>query len=105
VIRLANNDPRSTRFLADPAELLDAFQSIDADGLELVGIYHSHPISPAYPSPTDVHYARGYPQALHFIVSLQDPAHPALRVYSIDREAIAEVRVEVADSLLAPRTC
>jgi proteasome lid subunit RPN8/RPN11 len=42
------------RFRMAPREQWRAFQRIEAAGLELVGIYHSHPQGPDHPSPTDV---------------------------------------------------
>ena len=42
------------RFLMDPAAQLKSFYLLEERGLELVGIFHSHPTGPARPSPTDV---------------------------------------------------
>jgi len=42
------------RFRMQPRAQLRAFQRIEAAGLELIGIYHSHPNGPDAPSPTDV---------------------------------------------------
>jgi proteasome lid subunit RPN8/RPN11 len=51
----------------DPQEQLDAFRSMKERGLELLGIFHSHPAEPGAggqvatgPSPTDVEEA-AYP--------------------------------------------
>lgn len=55
-----------TRYRIDPAEQLAAFNQIDALGLELVGIYHSHPNGPDEPSPTDIAEAY-YPEAAYLI--------------------------------------
>ena len=67
---------------------------IEDAGEELVGIYHSHPRSPAYPSPTDRRQA-SWPEAFYVLVSLRDPARaPELYAYRIkDHEAVAEVDV------------
>lgn len=48
------------RFRMDPREQLEAFERIQAAGLELVAIYHSHPDGPGLPSPTDIAES-GYP--------------------------------------------
>ena len=52
------------RFRMRPRAQLRAFQRIEAAGLKLVAIYHSHPDGPDHPSPTDV------AEALYPVVSL-----------------------------------
>lgn len=71
----------TTRYVIDPREQLRAFRSIDAAGEELVGIYHSHPVSQPYPSPTDRAEAH-YPDALYVMVSLRSGT-PELRAFRI----------------------
>lgn len=55
-----------TRYRIEPQEQLAAFLTFEAQGLELVGIYHSHPQGLAYPSPTDIAEAY-YPEAIYLI--------------------------------------
>jgi proteasome lid subunit RPN8/RPN11 len=38
----------------DPIEQMNAFEWIESNKLELVGIFHSHPAGPETVSPTDV---------------------------------------------------
>ncbi len=86
VIRCANVHPTpTTRYVIDPREQLKAFRSIDAAGEELVGIYHSHPVSQPYPSPTDRAEAH-YPDAFYILVSLRtgDPEMRAFRIGADD---------------------
>lgn len=45
-------DPERT-YLADPGHLLRALRAMEAGGLSLVALYHSHPRGPAMPSRTD----------------------------------------------------
>jgi proteasome lid subunit RPN8/RPN11 len=71
VIRCANVHPTpTTRYVIDPREQLKAFRSIDAAGEELLGIYHSHPVSQPYPSPTDRAEAH-YPNVVYVLVSVR----------------------------------
>lgn len=44
----------------NPSEQLQAFEWIEAHGLDLLAIFHSHPAGPETPSPTDVQEA-AYP--------------------------------------------
>ncbi len=54
VLRVTNELHSPTRFRMSPQEQLDAFVRFEQAGLELIGIYHSHPRGPERPSPTDV---------------------------------------------------
>ena len=42
------------RFRMEPKAQLKALEFIESEGLELLGIFHSHPRGPAVPSPTDI---------------------------------------------------
>jgi [CysO sulfur-carrier protein]-S-L-cysteine hydrolase len=77
VIQTTNADRSPISFRVDPLELLRAFEGIDHAGLDLIGIYHSHPASAALMSETDLKYAPGYPDAAHVIISLADDPHVA----------------------------
>jgi proteasome lid subunit RPN8/RPN11 len=76
---------RSTNGRASPygyeldADSLLAANNLDWDG-HGVGIYHSHPKSPAEPSQTDINLAQ-YPHWLYLIVSLAD--EPVVRAWRI----------------------
>jgi proteasome lid subunit RPN8/RPN11 len=54
VIEVTNQARSEVRFEMQPVEQLKAFEWIEANGLELVGIFHSHPAGPETVSPTDV---------------------------------------------------
>ena len=70
-----------TRYRIDPREQLRAFHDMDDRGEELLGIYHSHPASQPYPSPTD-RVESHYPDAIYVLVSLR-AAEPELRAFRI----------------------
>lgn len=87
--RAANADNSPYRYSIDSKELLRIYHEIEDNGWELRGIYHSHTFTEAYPSPTDVRLA-GWPDAVYFLVSLQDPESPDLRAYHIRDGKIEE---------------
>jgi proteasome lid subunit RPN8/RPN11 len=70
VIPATNELHSPVRYRIDPHEQIAAFNLIDDQGLELVGIYHSHPAGPPDPSPTDIAEAF-YPEAVYLIWSAQ----------------------------------
>lgn len=55
---LPNIAPRPDReYLAEPRALLRALKAMRTEGLDLVGLYHSHPRGPQVPSATDLRLA------------------------------------------------
>lgn len=55
----------------DPRVLLRAYRRADDEEIEVLGVFHSHTHSEAYPSPTDVRQAPD-PSWHYVIVSLRD---------------------------------
>jgi proteasome lid subunit RPN8/RPN11 len=92
VIRCVNaNATPVTRYTIEPREQLRAFRDMESKGEELVAIYHSHPVTQAYPSPTDRAEAH-YPDAFYVLVSLRDVA-PELRAFRIREGWVREVEL------------
>ena len=54
VLLIRNQAQSPTRFVMDPYEQLQAFTWIDSNGLDLLGIFHSHPAGPETASVTDI---------------------------------------------------
>lgn len=54
VIGIPNQAQSPVRFVMDPYEQLKAFDWIEANGLDLLGIFHSHPAGPETASATDI---------------------------------------------------
>lgn len=57
VIPVRNQAHSPTRYVMDPYEQLQAFEWIDSQELELIGIFHSHPAGPETVSVTDIEEA------------------------------------------------
>ncbi len=76
-----NADRSPYTYRMDAHELLRAYKEADAQGLEVLGYYHSHPATPAVPSRTDVARAVD-PFAVYVIVSLATEP-PEVRAYRI----------------------
>jgi [CysO sulfur-carrier protein]-S-L-cysteine hydrolase len=82
-------------YTVDPRQHLLADRDAESRGLEIIGVFHSHTHSDAYPSPTDVEQAPD-PTWHYVLVSLRD-THPALRSYRIVGGEITEEPVIVHD--------
>ena len=67
VIGVRNQAQSPVRFVMDPYEQLQAFDWIESNGFDLLGIFHSHPAGPEIASVTDITEA-AY-QVVHVILS------------------------------------
>jgi len=93
-----NADRSPLRFRMEARAQWRAFRQIEDRGLELVGIYHSHPNGPAYPSPTDVAEAM-YP-VVQVVWWLEEGAKHSLskwqaRGFWIEGGRVSEVALQV----------
>jgi [CysO sulfur-carrier protein]-S-L-cysteine hydrolase len=86
---LTNAAASPYRYLIDPDEQLRAMLDIDDADEMIWGIVHSHVMSPAVPSDTDVGLA-AYPDALYLICSLAGD-QPQVRAWAIRDGAVDEV--------------
>jgi len=80
-VRARNLDAKATRYLIDPEDHFAAIRAARAEGLEVVGAYHSHPSSTPVPSATDIAEANSGSDFLYVIVSL---VNEDVRAYRID---------------------
>src|SRR3990172_4744491 len=90
--RTTNSEKSETRYFMEPREQLRFMQDMDEKGWDMLAIYHSHPKTQAYPSPTDVSLAY-YPDSLYVIVTLMKPDSPQIRAFTIIDEKIEEQEI------------
>lgn len=87
------------RYTIESKELLRLFNEIEwgEQPWQVIGNYHSHTHSEAYPSPTDVQEAHLGPNAIYLVISLQNPSHPEVRAFRIaeSTDAVAEEALEI----------
>lgn len=75
-------EDRIDNYDVDPQTLLKQFEFEEA-GDEMVAIYHSHPVSVAYPSATDAWNAH-YPETYYLICSLEIDDAPVIRAFRME---------------------
>jgi [CysO sulfur-carrier protein]-S-L-cysteine hydrolase len=96
VVRVENAAASPLRYEMDPQGQYDALKAIEDAGEELIGIYHSHTRSAAYPSQTDVNEARMWPEQAYVIVSLENDEAPDVKAFDLADLKIADVGLDVA---------
>jgi proteasome lid subunit RPN8/RPN11 len=93
VIPISNQAASPVRFRMDPIEQLRALDRIEAQGQDLLGIYHSHPGGPDEPSATDI--AEAAYQAVYVIWS-RSRGRWAMKAFWIEGDGISEVELDTA---------
>lgn len=73
---------KKKHFEISATDYLDAERFAECHGLQLLGVFHSHPNSPAVPSETDRISAQPY--FSYFILSLKNRKFDALRSWSLN---------------------
>ncbi len=94
VYAMKNADQDAVSYFMEPQEQLNTMKDIRMKGLEMLGIYHSHGFSRAYPSKKDIELAF-YPEASYMIISLKDADKPEIRSFKIVEGKIEEEEVRV----------
>ena len=82
VYRARNLEASATRFFIDPTDHFAAIRAARQSERAVVGVYHSHPSTPAQPSPSDLQEAT-YTEYVYAIVSLAGAA-PEVRLFRLD---------------------
>jgi proteasome lid subunit RPN8/RPN11 len=93
-IGVRNADQSPVRFHMDPQDQWRAFQRMETAGLELLGIYHSHPNGPDRPSPTDIAEAM-YPVVQ--IIWYRQEGRWQARGFRIESGKVREVELILAE--------
>ncbi|HUY42931.1 MAG TPA: M67 family metallopeptidase [Acidimicrobiales bacterium] len=79
----------------DPQVLLRTYRRADAEGVEVIGVFHSHTHSEAFPSPTDVKQAPD--PAWHYVlISLRDP-DAVVRSFRVLEGEVSEEPLQVRE--------
>jgi [CysO sulfur-carrier protein]-S-L-cysteine hydrolase len=91
---MTNTESNPNSYAMDPREQFRVMKDMRQAGMELVGVYHSHPRSEAYPSSRDVNLAY-YPEAVYVIVTLMNRRNPVPRSYRVVNGSITEVPMNI----------
>ncbi len=76
-------------------DMQDAFEDMDERGAGFGGLYHSHPRTEAYPSPTDQNLAQGTLQEVEWVIVGLDRDPPGVRSFRVTPREVEELALEV----------
>jgi proteasome lid subunit RPN8/RPN11 len=91
---IPNAEKSPVRYRMEARAQWHAFQRIEADRLELIGIYHSHPNGPDQLSPTDVAEAM---YSVAQIIWFRENGKWRARGYSIESGSPVEIPLEFTE--------
>lgn len=91
---MRNVEDSPVGYSMDPKEQLAVEKQMRSKGQRMIGVFHSHTATEAYPSPVDVRLAIS-PEVSYVLVSLKNQTSPVLRSFHIDGSVIAEEPVVV----------
>jgi len=92
VLGVTNQAQSAVRYVMDPIGQLKAFEWIESNGLDLIGIFHSHPAGPETVSPTDI--AEAAYEVVYVILARVDGTWCA-RSFWIEDGAVSEVDLQI----------
>lgn len=91
VCRVLSIEQSPVSYFMDPCAQFRIFREMRERGETMLAIYHSHPVSEAFPSQRDIALA-SYPESLYVIISmLHEP--PVVRAFSIAGGKVEEVEI------------
>lgn len=92
---LRNSAASPVFYAPDGREMLKALNDLDAKGLDLLAIFHSHVATAPWPSPTDVREAH-HPGVVYVIVSLMSDA-PDVKGFLIEKADWRDPQGEIVE--------
>jgi [CysO sulfur-carrier protein]-S-L-cysteine hydrolase len=94
VILVQNQAQSPVRFVMDPYEQLEAFNWMEANGLDFLGIFHSHPDGPGTASVTDL--AEAAYEVVH-LIWFRNQNHWQARGFWIENGRATEVPLQIIE--------
>jgi proteasome lid subunit RPN8/RPN11 len=95
VVPMQNAERSPTGFTFDSAEQLRVWRDLDDADEDVLVVYHSHTMTEAYPSRTDVRWSANTPGTSWLLVSTSDPEQAQVRSFRIEDGVVTEEELVV----------
>lgn len=92
-----NIDQSNEHFTFDPQEQFDVMKKVRTEQLEILAVYHTHPESPARPSPEDIRLAFD-PGIIYVILSLLEDKKN-IKAYKIIKGQVTEKKLIILGAI------
>ncbi|HWG92970.1 MAG TPA: M67 family metallopeptidase [Mycobacteriales bacterium] len=94
VVPMTNAERSPTGFVFDPQEQLRVWREIDDNDEDLLVVYHSHTMTEAYPSRTDVRWSANTPGTSWLLVSTRSD-EDEVRSFRIEDGEVREEELRI----------
>ena len=94
LFEMTNAERSPTGFVFDSAEWLRVYRSVDDADEDLLAVYHSHTMTEAYPSRTDVRWSANTPGTSWLLVSTRSE-ELEVRSFRIEDGVVAEEELRI----------
>lgn len=94
VLLVPNQAQSPVRFVMEPYAQLEAFHWIDSHGLELLGIFHSHPSGPETASVTDIEEAA---YEVVYMIWSRNQGNWQARGFWIENGSVSDVTLQISE--------
>ena len=91
---MKNAAASAVEYSLDPTEQFDVFRDIKKRGIELLGIYHSHPTTPPRPSDKDIRLAYD-PSLSYLIISPAERQEETVKSFRIYSKNVEEENIKI----------
>ena len=88
IVPMRNIDKSEEHFSFDPAEQFKVMRESRNEGLDILGVYHTHPNSPARPSVEDIKLA--YDSSVVYVIASLLPGMEEIKAYKITKGEVNE---------------
>ncbi len=97
LFRMTNKDRSAEHFSFVPEEQFAVVKQAREQGLRLIGIYHSHPASPARLSEEDIRLA--YDRSILYVIVSLHKVEPKIKAFRFDEDMVEEIYVAIKDGM------
>ena len=91
ILPMRNIDESPVTFSIEPAELLQAYNLAESEGMQVIAIFHSHPAKPS-PSSTDIKFMEINPVV--WVIYSTTESHLKAFVYD-DKDTVREIAIRI----------
>jgi len=93
--KLKNMDNSPEHFSFNPEEQFATFKKVRSLGLSILGVYHSHPYTPARMSEEDIRLA--YDENLYYAIISLVQQEPDLKIFKVKKGIVEKIEYQIME--------